>query len=206
MKFTKYILAVALIAVASLLTAAAQSGFDYYSVPRTIVVTPGTLLGTTVYSNKPIDLHNLSGIAKLDVSVTTNGAAGLFSFSVYTSPDLTNYTALANVSYAASTTINITNNTYSTAIVGTNVTLLPGTPTTPNAATAGFATTYLLGAPFTNTTTTVVANSGGTFSLGFNVGDANRYLSIQYTPSANNTNENVFAVLTARPQQPTIIK
>ncbi len=207
MKLTKNILPVLILALLAMFCATpARAQFDFYARPRIVIVTPPTLLGTTIYSNKPVDVRGLTGTACLSVTCQTNGAAGAFTVSLYKSPDLTNWTAVANASYASSYTANLTNNQYAAQLVGTNAYYLAGTVTTPTATTAGFATSYLLSAPFTNSATGISLAAGGNAVIGFNIADADRYFSVQYAPSANNTNQSVSATLIAQPESTTIIR
>jgi hypothetical protein len=184
----------------------AQSGFDYYQVPRTIVITAATkFTGSTVWSNNPVDLHGSVGIAKVDIAVYTNGAAGKLDISGYTSPDLTNWTLVGSCSVVSNTTsFNYTNSTYISAgntnpILATNILAYPFLATTPVASSAGFATLYPFPYPFTNSFV-IDGSKGGTFEFGFNAQDINRYFSLQYAGASTGTNF-VAAFITIRKQQ-----
>ncbi len=197
-KIIQIILAV--FAVFVCFTASAQNGFNVFEQLRTTqVVASGVQSGGTVgnYTNNPIDTHGFEGICKLDICVITNAGGGTLTALVETSPDLTNWTA---ITYAQATATNIiyTNSIY--AVKATNTYLLPGVITTPTAATAGFASQYLTPAQFTNTAAVNVA-AGGTFTLGWNIQDQNRYLRMTFTVGGAATNYSAGAVLTARKQQ-----
>ena len=177
-----------------------SSGFDYVQTPRTILITPPKLVvGSTIWSNSPVDIHHFIGNAKIDIAVLTNGAAGATTITLYGSPDMTNWTALSSCMINSNVTTGIayTNAVaYPTAIQTTNTMLLPGVITFPNAFTAGFSTPYLSYYPFTNSAV-IAANAGGNFQIGFNADDSPRYLSLQYAGAATSTNF-VAAFFTAR--------
>jgi hypothetical protein len=77
---------------------------------------------------------------------------------------------------------------------GTNVWQMPGTVTTPTAATAGWATPYLV--PPTAATAAITTTGGGTWTLGINLQDCGRYLSVLWGLSG--TQSVVSATLTGR--------
>lgn len=172
----------------------ARAQFDLFGGPRTFVIMSPQAITTTA-SNAPVDIHALDGIAKVDIFCVSNTGGGTLTITAYTSPDTTNWTALANYASATSTTVIGTNFYYGGQLKSTNTVLLPGTITTPTATTAGFATKYLLSAPFTNSAAISQAGSG-VVQIGFNVSDKDRYFSIQFTGSTNYT---VGALLTGKP-------
>ncbi len=202
MKFSFNKSALGLMATIALLAAApalAQSGFNPYQEQRTIVLAPPTtILNDLLTSNTPIDIRGLEGIAKVDIFAVTNGG-GTLTCTLETSPDLTNWTALANYALSTRTAVAITNTYWgSTNIFATNSFLLPGVWTTPTAATAGFASPYLAPAGFTNSTAITVTTKGA-YQIGFNISDQPRYLHVLWTATSSATNSVVGAFLTARP-------
>lgn len=200
MKFIKNLLGVAFVAALAL-TASAQNGFDYIYTPRTLLITPPTVMtGATTYSNQPADVHLFVGTAKIDVAVSTNGAAGTHTFTLYGSPDLTNWTTVGSCMINSNilTTIAYTNSAgYPTKIWATNTYLMPGIVVTPTSATAGFATPYLQSYPMTNNAV-IACNQGGVFEIGFNVDDAGRYISLSHTTTGANTTNTVVSFFTGR--------
>ncbi len=201
MKLIKYIAALAaLIAAIATPVSAQQGNFDYFGAPRTFVVTPPTSKTVTFSNTVPVDIHGSQGIAKVDFSCVTNTGGTTVTASLFTSPDQTNWTALANYALATSTAIVVTNTYYGTTnLTTTNTILLPGVLTTPSAATAGFANQYILPAQYTNSGA-VTLTGGACTSIGFNIEDQQRYLSVLYTLGAT-TNASVSAVLTTRRTQ-----
>ena len=193
------LIGVALLACVS--GAFAQSGFDYFQAPRTIVITPPKLFtGSTIWSNVPVDLHGSVGVAKVDIGILTNGAAGALDIKAYSSPDLTNWTIIGSCSVVSNTTaFAITNNTYASTLQTTNTYEYPFLAITPTASSAGFATPYTFPYPFTNSFT-IDAKAGGSFEVGFQAADVNRYFSLQYAGASTGTNF-VSAFLTIRRQQ-----
>ena len=176
----------------------AQPAPDIYGTARTIVVTPGKLFvgATLLYTNGPVDLRLVDGVAALTFCTVTNGAGGTITASVYGSQDQTNLTA---ISYALSTYTPVvyTNFWYNTnGIVATNNYLLPGTFGSASASTAGFAGNYLTAAPFTNTGAITLSLTSPT-QIGFSASDVPRYLYVVYAPAGTATNITVSATLSA---------
>lgn len=194
--------AIALVA----LPAVAQVGFDTYGQLRTVILAPPTILINgglaTSTTNPPVDTHGFEGIAKVDIMSCTN-SGGALTAQLFTSPDLTNWTALANYSLAQSATIAYTNTMYGNAtnVQATNTYNLPGAIVTPTANTAGFATPYLdSSSPFTNSGALTVTTKK-VYTIGYNIQDAARFVQIVWTPTGSSSNDIVAAVLTARKQQ-----
>lgn len=178
-------------------------GADVFGAYRTVVlantgVKSGAAIG--IVTNNPIDIRDFCGIGKVDILVTTNAGGGTLTATIETSPDLTNWTAIANYANATSATQISTNTYYGSSLLATNTLLLPGTITTPTSATAGFATPYLAPAAFSSSGA-VTVTAGGTFSIGFNIADQPRYMHIVWTPGGTVTNYGAFAILTAKRQQ-----
>lgn len=186
---------------ALLLAAPVQAQFDQFSQPRTLQLGAARLLsGSTqgLTTNNFVDTHGMAGIAVVNISVITNVGGGTLTATLETSPDSTNWTALANYAIASATTVLYTNGFYaSTNLVGTNVFIMPGTVVTPTATTAGFATPYLLSAPFTNSAAITLTGTN-LVQVAYNVSDAPRYLHIYWTPGGATTNCGVSAVLIGR--------
>ncbi len=204
MKFNKIKLAVIAAITLATLPAVAQLGFDTYGQTRTIVLAPPSILnaGATAFTNTPIDTHGFEGIAKVDIFSCTN-SGGACTAQMFTSPDLTNWTALANYSLAQSANVIYTNTIYGNAtnLTATNTYLLPGAITTPTASTAGFASPYLdSSSPFTNSGAITITTKRF-YSIGYNIQDNARYAMMVFTPTGSGSNDIVGAVLTARKQQ-----
>ncbi len=153
-------------------------GFDYFGRPRTVVNSVNTLLGASVntVTNAPIDMRGYDGVIKWTIFSATNAPGGTLTVQAYTSPDLTNWTALANYATATSANVITTNGVYgTTTLLATNTYLLPGAITTATPATAGYANTYLLPPQFTNTGA-ITVTAKGIYEIGYIAADANRYL------------------------------
>ncbi len=98
------ILNLMILAVASLcLTATdALAQVDLFGAPRTLIVSPPNLtVNATLTTNSPVDTHGYLGIGKIDIFSVTNGGGSL-TVTFETSPDMTNWTALANYALAVS--------------------------------------------------------------------------------------------------------
>lgn len=202
MKLKNLILAATVaFALAVTSTAHAQGyGADVFGSHRTVVMgTTGVRSGGTSgnITNNPVDIRGFEGVAKVDFIVTTNSGGGTLTATIETSPDTTNWTAIANYALATSATQISTNTYYGSSLFATNTLLLPGVTTTPTAATAGFATPYLAPAAFTNTGA-VTVSAGGVFSIGFVIQDQPRYAHVVWTPGGTVTNYGGAAVLTAK--------
>jgi hypothetical protein len=188
------------LAVASLsLTAFAQRGIDMFGAPRSIVLASPALLSnaTPIATNGPIDTHGFDGIAVVDIQTLTNGTgANTLTAQLFTSPDQTNLTALANYANAVSASKSITNSMYggTTNLIATQTELSPGTVTTPTAATAGWATPYLVPAQFTNTGAITVTTKGY-YRVAYNVADAARYLYIVWTDAGGTVTNATYSAL-----------
>ena len=203
MKFNKFLIGLGVIAAT--VTAQAQVQ-DVFSSTRTYVLTtPENITvngGVGLVTNGPIDHVKLLGRAKIDFLTATNTGAtgGTLTATVYTSPDMTNWTALANYALISSPTTDAITNywSYGTSNVVNNSVLLPGTATTPTAAGGGFATPYLAPLPFTNSGA-ITLNGKGTVEIGFNVIDQARYLEVAYTAGGTVTNFTTGAILTGTP-------
>jgi hypothetical protein len=195
--------AISLVALVTL-PAAAQVGFDTYGQLRTLVLAAPTILngGAATFTNTPVDTHGFEGIAKVDIFSCTNSGGALTAL-LYTSPDLTNWTALANYSLAQSATVIYTNTMYGNAtnLTATNTYNLPGAIVTPTVNTAGFASPYLDGSsPFTNSGA-ITLTSKKIYTIGYSIQDAARFVQIVWTPTGSSSNDIVAAVITARKQQ-----
>jgi hypothetical protein len=195
MKFISKILTVGLLAVCT----SAFAQLNLFQEPRTIALVYPQVVSTATFSNTVTDIHGYEGVAKVDICTVTNAGCSASGLTIYTSPDQTNWTALANFAKAVSNSVIYTNVYYSggtSAITATNVIMYPGTITTPTASSAGWATKYLLPAPFTNTSLTLPS---GLQTIGFVIPDQARYIQFAYTFTSG-TNF-VSATMTARKQQ-----
>lgn len=169
-------------------------GFDAFAAMRTVVWTaPSVSITTGLTTNQPIDISLFSGIAKIDLTVTTNVAAGTsggMTNFIEMSKDLTNWVALTNIALASSVNLVTTNTFYGSSLKATNTLQLPGSVVTPTAATAGYAIASLIPYGFTNGNSLAVG-AGGTFTLGFNIDDAYRYLHIYTQNLGTNWTEGI---------------
>jgi len=198
MKFNKFILGLGAMLLAA--SVGAQT-FDVFSATRTYVLSApkNFIVSSGVVTNGPLDHVKLLGRVKVDFMAQTNTAGGTLSATVYTSPDQTNLTALANYAIiSAATTDSLTNLYYGTnGLVANNSVLLPGTMTTPTTSSA-FVTPYLASLPFTNSGAITLIGAGNT-EIGFNITDQPRYIYVVYTPGGTATNITAGAILTGTP-------
>ena len=185
-----------------LLAVSAQAQFDTFSVPRTIVITPPTILTADDHprTSLPFDTHGFQGVAKIDFTCMTNTVGGTLTVCLNESSTGTNaWTPLTNcVAYATSVSVE---NTFDPLLTTTNIFLLPGVLTTPTAATAGFANIYLKPAQFTNTVSALSLTPNAVYEIGYQISNAKRFLQAVYTTGGTVTNITVSAVLTARASQ-----
>jgi hypothetical protein len=197
MKFIKSILAMVLMLIVSL-SANAQRGLDTFAAPRTVSFGIQTFTpNSNSVTNGPVDIRMFDGVAKINFFNATNSntTGGTLTATVYGSSDATNMTAIT-YALGVNRTVNYTNNFWGTSTpIGTNNWILPGTMTTPTASTSGFASQYLSPAPFTNTAAINVA-SRGCYEIGFNAGDAPRYIFIVWTTGGSVTNFTGGAIMT----------
>jgi hypothetical protein len=198
MKFNKFIIGLGAVLLAA--SVSAQT-FDVFSATRTYVLSAPKNFGaaTGAVTNGPVDHIKLLGRVKVDFMAQTNTAGGTLSATVYTSPDQTNLTALANYAIiSAATTDSLTNLYYGTnGLVANNSVLFPGTMTTPTTS-SGFVTPYLATLPFTNSGAITLIGAGNT-EIGFNITDQPRYIYVVYTPGGTATNITAGAILTGTP-------
>ncbi len=200
----KHILKLMILAVASIslfVATDALAQVDLFGAPRTLTITAPTLTAnaTAATTSTPVDTHGYLGIAKIDFFTSTNGG-GTLTVAFETSPDTTNWTALANFALATSTTVIYTNTMFgnSTNLTATNTYQLPGVITYPTASSSGWATPYIVPAQFTNSGTLTVTASKF-YSIGYNISDNARYIHAIWTPTGLATNGAAFgAVLTGR--------
>lgn len=163
------------------LPAAAQNGFDLFSIPRTITIIPTTV--TTAGITNVIDLAPLTGIGKLDIVASTN-AASTSTVTLLSSTDNTNWFLFTNYAKATAYTVNYTNSG-NLANIATNRYMLPGTTVTPTTSTSGFASSYLLPAAFTGTGGITVTNQP--IVLGVVIDNSPRYLAVGCAATATST-------------------
>ena len=208
MKFaTKFLSALAVTLVA--IPAMAQLGFDTFTPVRTLVLAPPQALvgfAPAATTNGPVDKVDFIGRATIDLFCVTNSfGTTSVTAQVFTSPDSTNWTALANYALITATTgFSITNGYYGgTALFYTNNALLPGTLTTPTGPSSLYTTPYLANLAFTNAA--AVTFTGNSWAkIGFSATDTARYLRIVFTGAAGTvTNFTCGATFTATPINPT---
>ena len=197
MRNHKSLLAVALLAAA--FTAGAQNGFDLFGIPRVLVVAAPQVLAGASTVTTAVDTHGYEGVANVQFFAKAYGAAGTVTALLETSSDTNTWTA---VTYAAAVSASViyTNSALGSAtnVYYTDTYLLPGTWTTPTAATAGWASGYLAPAAFTGTAA-VTLTTATYKSLGYQIGDAGRYLRCTFTATdAYTTNCVVGAILIGR--------
>jgi len=200
MKFTKNLLLVAAIGLASVLTASAQLGFDSYNTLRTYVLSyPSNYAAITLTTNQAFDTLNPVGVAAVDIFTATNSgtAGGTLTFTLQGSSDTTNWSNCTNLAFISSYTASYITNFYygGTNLIATNSVLLPGTTTSPTAWSAGFATPFLKPLPFTNSGALTV-NPPGFYKIGFNVKDQNRYLRCIWNAGGTISNYTAGATIT----------
>ena len=206
MKFNKFILGLVAVGVMFTTSAVRANNGDLFESTRTYVLAApqniGVNGGVGLITNGPIDHLKFSGRVKIDFLTSTNTGTtgGTLTATVYTSPDQTNLTALANYALIRSaTTENITNLTYGgTNLYAGNSILLPGTKTTPVASSSFWTTTYLAPLPFTNSGA-ITLNGNNTVQIGFNADDQARYIYVVYTAGGTVTNFTTSAILTGLP-------
>jgi hypothetical protein len=195
------IVACAAFLVLCAMPASAQS-FDLYGSTRKLVmstVSCGPAATVTAASNNCVDIHAFTGIITVDIFSSTNDNSSGNTFTLETSSNTTNWTALANFAVGNPTAALFTNLYVSTIPVWvTNNYNLPGTNTTPTASTAGFASPYLITSPFTNAG--AISMNTGFYTVAFRADDQPRYFHIKFALSG--TNACAGAVITGRPAQP----
>lgn len=183
----------------------ALAQFDQFGQTRTVAIAYPTSL-TSSGSNFYADLHEFTGIAKIDIGTLTNGACTAAQFQAWTSPDMTNWTVLTNFAVASSNAVIYTNvdivyqgNVFPGPMLSTNIFMLHGTNSTANAALAGFAGPYISPTALTSgMPISLTANSGANLTtIGFNVDDLQRYIRFGWSFTGNSTNT-VWAVATLR--------
>ena len=177
----------------------AQRSFDTFFAARTLNLGVNTLNGASnSLTNGPIDIRMFDGISKIDIISDTNTptTGGTLTVQFFTSTDTTNLVALSSYALGSALAINYTNRSYATSTqVGTNNWILPGTLITPSLPLAGFASQYLYPAQMTNSGSISIATPG-VKSIGFNAGDALRYLYVVYSTGGSVTNFTAGAVMT----------
>ena len=205
--FNKVLLLIVAIVCLSL-SSFAQRGYDVYGPVRSLsLAAPATYSGGSAVNsgtNAWIDIHGLDGVAKIDVFCFTNVGNSSFTVGIQASSDTTNVVWLGGASIATNVTFIYTNMTYGGTnanglfLTATNLYNIPGVVTYPNAFTAGWATPYINPAPFTNTlnSVTLTAQAGWT-TIGFDAGDALRYIRLIVIPGGAATNGVVGAQVTS---------
>jgi hypothetical protein len=197
--FFKLALAVGLAALSVEIADAQGSSFNAFDAYRCLDLGLTNQIGNANVgiTNAAVDVHHLTGIAKVDLFCKTNAAGGV-TCNLETSADTTNWVAVANYALASATSVIYTNTYYGTNnLTATNIFLLPGTVSTPTAATAGWATPYLLPAPYTNSGT-ITMSGNQAVEVGFKIDDQLRYIRTRWTFSGAATNVVVEGLLTAR--------
>lgn len=193
-KIAVKILAAAALAIGLCQSVEAQGEFDFYALTKTVVlVSPTNLTVATGFltNTNTIDISGkFIGSCFIDIWANTNGFTNTLTVTPQTSPDLTNWTSLANYALSVSNNTYYTNIFYSGttngALLATNIDLYPFTSVTPNAAQTGFATGYPQPAQFTNSGA-VTLNFNGCTRLGYaNVADLPRYLRLLTISSGTN--------------------
>lgn len=193
MKFNKILLTLAAVAALTIPTAARAQSDAVDSTSSLIIATPGpwaTVAGVNSVTNGPVDLLGFSGRGALYLMTSTN-AGGTLTAQAYTSPDSTNWTALANYMVINSTTSRSITNSYPTGVntnlVVTDNYLLPYSVATPTASSAGFNAPYEVYNAWTNTGA-VTVTAAGVYVVGINLTDSPRYLRVVWTGTGAATN------------------
>lgn len=191
MKTLKNLILASAVCVAAILPASAQ--FNPYGEGRLIVMgypitlrTDGLSKGIT---NNPINIRDTDGVGFITLACQTNSGVGTLTCTIQQSPDLTNWTTLANCAISTSNAITSTNfgYGYTNAPAATNQVLLPGTVVSPNASTAGFATGYVLPAQF-NSNAVVTMSTNLAATVGFIVNDAQQFIRTTWSATGAHTN------------------
>jgi hypothetical protein len=182
--------------------ASAQRGFDEFSGATTVQLLNATYVTSQFFSNSAVDEHVFAGIAKIDVSSTTNGVAGNTALWLYGSPDLTNWTALANYALGTNYAVKMTNFMYGgTNLYTTNNYVLSYVPTAGN-ATNGFMNTYPVypaQEQFTNTFASgPLILKTGTYTIAYNVDDAPRYMQMVFSNGGSGITNTLSAMMTTQ--------
>ena len=195
-----------LLAVASLcITANAQRGNDSFYAMRTLMlIAPTNISAGVVAVSNICDIHGLTGIAKVDVSIAPYAPVDVTGVMFYGSTDKTNWSLLTSAAWATNNAISTTNSALSINYPGltsntVNYYYLPGNIISPTAATAGYATPYLSPAPMSAIGTNTITGAG-ILSMGFNAEDAPRYLRTVVWFGGGGTN-GVSAILTGHSTQ-----
>jgi hypothetical protein len=166
----------------------------------TIFPTSGAAASVLI-TNRPVDLFQYNGRGEFIINVATNGAvAGTASWTLYSSPDTTNWTAVANYALISGTTsIITTNGQYGIntnglgGVLATNFMLMPYSLTTPNATVSFWNTPYPSYLLFTNTGAVTLSPQGSTV-VGVNVTDNGRYWEGVFTGTGGGTSNFVGSV------------
>jgi len=185
-------------------SAFAANGFDLFGIPRVVQITAPTAMTSATLSNtaagcSAVNVQTYSGDGVVIITAATGPASGAVTFTLVTSPDCTNWVP-CTYALATSTVISNKCTAYGGAINTTNTYFLPGTLTTPSAYASGWATPYIVAAQFTNTAALTVTTAG-TYVIGLNMDDQQRYIAAQWAGPANVTNT-VSAVLIGRSLYP----
>ena len=199
-------LIIAVVAAVSLVATVAVNAqtYDLFNATRTLVLVAPQNIGAAsgAVTNTPVDHVRLTGRVLVNFqSITNTGTTGgTLTATLYSSPDQTNLTAIANYALATSTALSYTNYLYgSTNLIGSNTELAPGVVTTPTVWSGGFATSYLAPAPFTNTGA-ITLNGKPNVQASFNIDDQFRYIYVVYTPGGTVTNFTVAAQIIGTPK------
>ncbi len=196
MKFNKWTLGLAVVAVLAFATAARASlGFDTYKATRTYILAPaqniGWVSGGAPVTNGPVDLVKSVGVAAIffDTITNTGATGGTLTATLLGSPDQTNMFPVSNFYLVTNTINDVITNAYwgGTNLLCTNIVMATSTPTTPNAAMAGYATPYPYYTPATNSGA-ITLNGNKTVEVGLNTDDQYRYLYVVYTTGGTVTN------------------
>lgn len=200
-KFSRILSAVIIASAMSLMVARhanAQTGFGIFDETRALQCSALNKVAVNVnlITNQPQDMVPYTGRGEFIINALTNGAGIVASGGVqlFSSPDLTNWTAVVNYALISSNTAIAYTNFYygfgtngSGGVLATNSYLLPFNPVSPIPFSALFSTPYPSYNLFTNVGPATL-NLSGTTILGVNVTDNGRYFEEVFTNGGNATN------------------
>ena len=210
MKFIQKILIASAALIACVPAFAGQGDFDYFGAPKTLTLTPSTVLtesGNTALNTTNIaNISRYLGIVCLDVASISNsvasasGQSATNAFTVYSSTTGTNGWVAVTNWLATSTTVIYTNYwgiTNASVAYYTNTFQVPGTITYPTVGTAGFSGQYTI-PPTVASTLTATSGASSNWTYGFDADNCGAFLEIVYQTTGSNSVYDVTATLRGR--------
>jgi hypothetical protein len=161
------------------------SALDYFAAPREVSF-PWTVcntIGTSTYTNGPIDTRLFNNRARMILLCVTNAGNAVVTANLQTSQYAhSNWVNCTGIAIATNYSVTLTNYYGGVSNAVTQVYTLPGIPTYPTTYSAGFATPYLAEAQATNTGP-LALNYNAPTALGVFTKDQNQYMQIVWTVS-----------------------